>query len=224
MRYAFKPLLLLALLSSAAFAADATSALKPPPGARVAIVVFEDLECPSCAQAYPQIWQIANQTNVPVMLHDYIIPSHHWSTDAAVFARFFDEQSQQLGSDFRGYIYSNQPQVTRANLRQYVDKFASDKKVPVPFAIDADGSMKAKVLADSALGQQVGVTGTPAIFVVGNGGAATPAVQTSLENLTQSVQEMLAKSPAPAKAPSKPIPAKKTHSGRTQKQSAPGTK
>ena len=209
MRYAFKPLLLLALLSSAAFAADATSMLKPPPGARVAIVIFEDLECPSCAHAYPQVWQIANQNKVPVELRDYIIPSHHWSMDAAVFARFFDERSQQLGNDFRGYIYSNQTQITRANLRQYVDKFANDKKVPVPFAIDADGSLKSKVQADTALGQQLGIGGTPTIYVVGNGGTATPAVQTSLENLGQNVQEMLAKSPAPAKTPAKTGTAKK---------------
>jgi hypothetical protein len=29
------------------------SALKPPPGARVAIIEFEDLECPDCANANP---------------------------------------------------------------------------------------------------------------------------------------------------------------------------
>jgi protein-disulfide isomerase len=216
MKYAFKPLLLLALLSSAAFAADATSSLKPPPGARVAIVVFEDLECPSCANAYPQVWQIANQNKVSVELRDYIIPTHHWSMDAAVFARFFDEQSPDLGRDFRGYIYSNQTQITRANLRQYVNKFASDKKVPVPFVIDADGSLKQKVLADSELGRQLGIGGTPTIYVVGNGGAATPAVQSPLENLSQTVQEMLAKSPAPAKTPAKAASAKKKAAKKAQ--------
>jgi|ERR1051326_4735422 protein-disulfide isomerase len=216
MKYALKTLFLLTLFASAAFAADATSSLKPPPGARVAIVVFEDLECPSCAHAYPQVWQIANENKVPVELRDYIIPSHHWSADAAVYARFFDQHSQQLGNDFRGYIYSNQTQITRANLRQYVDKFANDKKVPVPFAIDADGSLKSKVQADTALGKELNISGTPAIYVVGNGGAATPAVQTQLDNLNQNVQEMLAKSPAPAKTPAKPATgkkkvAKKTH-------------
>jgi len=216
MRYAFKPLLLLALLSSAAFAEDASTSLKPPSGARVAIVVFEDLECPSCANAYPLIWKIANQNKVPVVLRDYIIPGHHWSLDAAVFARFFDEQSQQRGSDVRGYSYSNQTQVTRANLRQYVDKFASDKKAPVPFVIDADGSLKNKIMADTTLGQQLHIGGTPTIYVVGNGGAATPAVQSPLENLNQNVQDMLARSPEPAKTPpAKPASAKKKAAKKT---------
>ena len=29
------------------------AALKPPPGSRVAIVEFEDMECPDCARANP---------------------------------------------------------------------------------------------------------------------------------------------------------------------------
>src|SRR3984957_15758138 len=35
------------------------SALKPPPGARVAIVEFYDLECPDCARANPLLIQAA---------------------------------------------------------------------------------------------------------------------------------------------------------------------
>src|SRR5581483_3930585 len=38
------------------FAADG-SQLKPPKGASVAIHVFEDMECPHCAHAYPLVWQ-----------------------------------------------------------------------------------------------------------------------------------------------------------------------
>ena len=57
-------------LSAGAFAADA-SLLKPPPGAKVAIVMFEDLECPECARAYPMVWEAANAHKVPVVLHDF---------------------------------------------------------------------------------------------------------------------------------------------------------
>src|SRR5215467_4353261 len=112
------------------FAADG-SKLKPPPGARVAIVVFEDLECGSCAAAYPQVWAAAKAQNVPVVLHDYPLAIHPWSFDAAVYARYFDTKSQQLGNDFRGYIYKNQPQIDKQNLRQWVDKFAGDNKAPL---------------------------------------------------------------------------------------------
>ncbi|HEV8494267.1 MAG TPA: thioredoxin domain-containing protein, partial [Candidatus Angelobacter sp.] len=165
--------LALAVFPVASFGADGSS-LKPPPGAKVAIVVFEDLECPRCAFAYPQVWEAAKAHNVPVVLHDFPLSIHPWSFDAAVFARYFDTKSQKLGDDFRGYIYKNQPQIDKQNLRQYVDKFANDNKSPIPFVLDADGQLKAKVIADRDLGTQIGLQHTPTIFVIGSGGAATP--------------------------------------------------
>ena len=185
--------------SLAAPAAD-TSSLKPPPGARVAIVMFEDLECPDCARAYPMVWETAKAHKVPVVLHDFPLSQHPWSFDAAVFARFFDTKSEKLGNDFRGYIFGNQPQITKGNLRQYVEKFANDNKTPLPFAIDSDGKLKDKVIADRDLGTQIGLQHTPTIFVVGN----APAVEVQdRAQLGQIVEDMLQKSPA-AKAPAKP--------------------
>src|SRR5690242_5320556 len=102
----------LALAPAVSCAADGSS-LKPPPGARVAIVVFEDLECPTCARAYPIVWEAAKAHNVPVVLHDFPLQMHPWSFDAAVYARYFDTKSEKLGDDFRGYIYQNQPQIDK---------------------------------------------------------------------------------------------------------------
>jgi len=196
------------------FAADGSS-FKPPAGARVAIVVFEDLECPTCAAFYPQLWEAANKYKVPLLLHDWPLPRHPWSFDAAVYARYFDTKSQKLGDDFRGYIYKNQTQIDKQNLRQWVDKFASDNKAPIPFVFDPDGQLRAKVVADRDLGNQIGLQGTPTIFVVGSGGAATPAIEIAVGDfgkLGQFVEQMLQKSPAPAsdkKAAPKKTTAKK---------------
>lgn len=178
------------VLPSASFAADA-STLKPPPGAKVAIVMFEDLECPDCARAYPVVWQAAAAHKIPVVLHDFPLPRHNWSFDAAVFARFFDTKSQKLGDDFRGYIFQNQPGITPQNLRQYVQKFADDNKVPLPFAIDPEGKLKEKVKADFALGQQIGLEHTPTIFVIGQGSPTTPFVEVvDRDKLSQIIEDM----------------------------------
>jgi protein-disulfide isomerase len=216
MKSLLKSLLLSAFMifSIAAYAADGSS-LKPPPGARVAIVVFEDLECPTCARTYPMVWEAAKAHKVPVVLHDFPLAMHPWSFDAAVYARFFDTKSEKLGDDFRGYIYSNQPNITKANLRQYVEKFANDNKVPLPFAIDSDGKLKDKVIADRDLGNSMGLQHTPTIFVIGNGGPATPAVEVDqYDKLGQIVEDMLAKSPAP-KASAKPATGKKKAAKKT---------
>lgn len=191
-------------LSAGAFAADA-STLKPPPGAKVAIVMFEDLECPDCARAYPVVWEAAKAHKIPVVLHDFPLPRHNWSFDAAVYARFFDTKSEKVGDDFRGYIFQNQPNITRDNLRQYIQKFADDNKVPLPFAIDPEGKLKDKVKADYALGQQIGLEHTPTIFVIGKGSPSTPFVEVvDREKLSQIIEDMQKKAgpAAPAKAPS----------------------
>src|SRR5215467_12301850 len=90
-------------LAVASFAADASS-FKPPAGSKVAIVVFEDLECPDCARAYPVVWEAARAHKIPVVLHDFPLPKHPWSFDAAIWARYFDTKSEKLGNDFRGYM------------------------------------------------------------------------------------------------------------------------
>ncbi|HKF23416.1 MAG TPA: thioredoxin domain-containing protein [Candidatus Angelobacter sp.] len=183
-------------LAVASFAADASS-LKPPPGAKVAIVIFEDLECPDCARAYPVVWEAAKAHNIPVVLHDFPLPKHPWSFDAAVWARYFDTKSEKLGDDFRGYIYNNQPQISRENLQQYVQKFADENKVPLPFAPDPEGKLKAKVQADYSLGQKIGLEHTPTIFVVGNGGPSTPFVEVvDRAQLGQIIEDMQRKAAA----------------------------
>jgi len=195
-------LLTILSLASLGFAADG-SLLKPPAGANVAVVVFEDLECPSCAHAYPVIWAVANSVKVPVVLHDFPLSKHPWSYKAAVIARFFDTKSQTLGNDFRGYIYRSQSAITLDNLQQFVQKFADDNHVPLPFSIDPQGLLKAKVDEDSKLGDRCGLSQTPTIFVVGGTQASSSFVEvTDLTKLTQTVQEMQKKFPAPAPRPS----------------------
>ncbi len=194
-----KTLVVFAVLALAlsAFAADGSS-LKPPPGAKVAVVVFEDLQCPDCARAYP------------VVLHDFPLPRHNWSFRAAVLARYFDTKSQKLGDDYRGYIYKNQQQIVdEATLQNFTQKFADDVKVPLPFAIDPDGKLTDKVKEDRLLGQKIGLEHTPTIFVVANGATASPFVEVvDRDQLSQIIEDMQKKA-GPA-APAKSAPTKKS--------------
>jgi protein-disulfide isomerase len=190
-------------LAAASFAADG-STLKPPPGAKVAIVMFEDLQCPDCARAYPVVWETANAHKVPVVLHDFPLPMHNWSFEAAIYARFFDTRSKKLGDDFRGYIFQNQPNITPQNLRQYVQKFADDNKVPLPFVVDPDGKLKAEILTDKDLGTRVGLQHTPTIFVVANGGPPTPYTEVNDRSQLSQIIEDMEKKAGPVATPAKP--------------------
>ena len=181
-------------------AADGSS-FKPPAGARVAIVIFEDLECPSCAAAYPKIWDAANARRIPVLLHDFPLgPKHPWSLKAAVWARFFDTKSEKLGIEFRSYIFGNQNAINPGNLRQYVQKFADDNHVPLPFAEDPGDKLLAKVNADHDLGMKIGVSETPTIFVVSNKEAVQVLQFDQLNQLIDDVQKRAGPPPAAPKS------------------------
>jgi len=151
------------------------AALKPPAGARVAIVEFEDMECPDCAAANPVVKEAAAHYHIPWIRHDFPLPFHAWSFQAAVYARWFDTKSKQIGDDYRDYIFANQISIeSPAMLMQWTEKFAQAHNIALPFAVDPQGKLTAEVKADYALGQQIGIEHTPTIWVVTNGSHDAP--------------------------------------------------
>ncbi|MGB6193892.1 MAG: thioredoxin domain-containing protein [Terracidiphilus sp.] len=154
------------------------SALKPPPGARVAIVEFEDMECPDCARANPLLKEAAANYKIPWVRHDFPLPFHAWSTQAAINARWFDTKSKKLGDEYRDAVFANQPSIVDlSGLRQFTEKFAADRKIQLPFAIDPQGKLAAEVKADYALGQRIGIEHTPTIWVVTANSKGAPFVE-----------------------------------------------
>src|ERR1700756_2571887 len=96
--------------------ADKAAALRPPAGSKVAVVVFEDLQCPDCARAAPLVKEVANVEKVPVVRHDFPLPMHNYSRQAAIIARYFDTKSKKLGDEWRDYVFANQSAFTPENL------------------------------------------------------------------------------------------------------------
>jgi protein-disulfide isomerase len=166
----------LALACLASTAQD-TSALRPPKGAQIALVVFEDLQCPKCRQDAPLVKQAGETYKIPVVHHDFPLPMHNWSYDAAIMARYFDSQSKQLGIEFREYIFQHQPEITPQTLRAFAERFAGDHKVSLPFVLDPQGKLAAEVNADRDLGKRVGIEHTPTIYVVSAKSQGKPFVE-----------------------------------------------
>jgi protein-disulfide isomerase len=198
--------LCLLLLAGVAAAEVNGSVLKPPAGASVAIVVFEDLECPSCALAAPQLEEAAKYYKVPLIIHDFPLPQHPWAMDAAVMARYIEDARGRAVSDaFRDYIYQNQNYVTKDNLRQYAEKFAGSQspKLDLPFMLDPKGEIKAKIQADKDLGAKIGLEETPTVIIVSTKGWKAVKPITDLYITIQQMQKEAGPPPAAAKAPAK---------------------
>lgn len=157
-----------------------TAPLRPPAGARVAIVEWEDLECPDCAHANPVLLEAARRYHVPLVRHDFPLPlpSHVWAFQAAVDARWFDTQSQTLGDAFRDALFAAQPTILDENeLQSFASRFAEQHQLRFPAAVDADGKLAALVKADIALGKTIGIRHTPTVWVVTNQKTSTPFVE-----------------------------------------------
>jgi protein-disulfide isomerase len=143
--------------------------LRPPAGSKIAVVVFEDLECPQCSRTQPLVDEAKKEYKIPVVIYDFPLPQHQWSYEAAVMAHYFRSKSTKtnnLEAAFRDYIYQNQPAITAQNLRAYAEKFAQQHKVTFPFAIDPTGKFAAEVKADRDKGTTVGINHTPTVYVV----------------------------------------------------------
>jgi protein-disulfide isomerase len=170
---------------------DAYFVLRPPKGAKVAIVVFEDLQCPMCAQVAPLLDRAGQQYNIPVIRHDFPLPKHSWSYNAAVIARFFDTHSQKLGDEFRDQVFAHQLEITPGNLHGFAERFGADHKVDLPFMIDPQGKLAAEVNADRDLGNRIGINHTPTVYVVTNKNSSQPYVEvTDTSQLFQTIDRM----------------------------------
>jgi protein-disulfide isomerase len=178
------------LLNSLALSQD-PALLRPPKGATVALIVFEDLQCPKCRTDSPLEEQAAKAHKIPLVRHDFPLPMHNWSFNAAVIARYFDTQTKDLGNQFRDYIFQHQPEITPDTLQSFAQRFSAEHKVDLPFVVDPQGKFAAQVNADKDLGRKINIQHTPTIFVVSSRNPARPFVEvTDTTKLFQLIEAM----------------------------------
>ena len=186
----------LALGASMSQAQQKAAVLKPPAGAHVAIFEFADMECPMCGRENPVLKEAAAKYHVPWLRHDFPLSMHPWSFQAAVNARWFDEQPKHLGNEYRDAVFANQASIeTKDDLHQFTEKFAQQHGVALPFLIDPQAKLEGEVRADTALGDRLGVHQTPTVWVVtdGSGGAAPYTEVTDFNKLYTMLDEAVAR-------------------------------
>src|SRR5260370_21405683 len=100
------------LVVPALASAGDTSMLRPPKGSKVALVVFEDYQCPDCSRAAPLLHEAAKKYNIPLVQYDFPLPMHNCSFQASVNALYFDTKSKKLDDDYRLFSFANHPHIT----------------------------------------------------------------------------------------------------------------
>jgi protein-disulfide isomerase len=186
------------------------AALKPPAGFRVALIEFEDMECPDCARANPLLKEAAAKYKIPLVRHDFPLPMHAWSFNAAVNARWFDTHSKAMGDEYRDLVFANQSSIVSPDvLLQFTQKFAASHGLALPFAVDPQGKLTELVKADYALGQRIGIEHTPTIWVVTAHSKGAPFVEVvDRSKLFQLIDQAFADTGSAKPASAKPASAK----------------
>lgn len=151
-----------------------TSALKLPSDASkgVAIYEFEDLECPACARAFPIVHAAVDKYQIPLIRRDFPLLMHVWSRDAAITARYLqDKVSPSLAEQFRRDVFANQTSIaSKDDLANFTRRWFQNHGQQMPFVMDPSGRFAAEVQADYTLGERIGLSHTPTIFVLTKNG------------------------------------------------------
>ncbi len=139
--------------------------------APVTIVEFSDLECPHCKAAQPVIDRlVADEPGVRLVFQHFPLENlHPWAFKAATFAQCVAQRKPRTFWIFIRSVFDGQLDITEAN--------AGDKLKELVKAAGLDGdtiagcagsdATKADVWASTELGKQLGVTGTPTVFING---------------------------------------------------------
>ena len=145
-----------------------TSLLKPPAGSRVAIIEFEDLECPACARAFPMVHAAADHYKIPLIRRDFPLKMHQWSFDAAVIARYLqDKVNPGIAEEYRRAVFAAQTSIaSKDDLRNFTQRFFQAHGSAMPFVVDPQGTLAKEVQTDELLGERIGLSQTPTIWVV----------------------------------------------------------
>ena len=141
-------------------------------GSPVRVVIYEDLQCPDCADFRVMLdKKLLPRYGAKVAFEhrDFPLPKHKWARPAAVAARLFQQQSAALGVLWRRETMRDQAQITAETFPAYLGLFAKRNGIDPAQAAAAlhDPALEALVEKDYADGVARGIAHTPTALVNG---------------------------------------------------------
>ena len=136
----------------------------------VTIVEFSDLQCPHCKDAQPVLDKLlTEEPNARFVFQNFPLPSHNWAGKAANYADCVGRSSNDAFWKFVQGTFDAQSTITEANADEKLTAIADTAGVKGSemAACAAKPDTKTRVERSVALGQAVGVTGTPTVFING---------------------------------------------------------
>lgn len=143
---------------------------KGPAKATATIVEFSDLQCPHCKDAQPTVDKLlAEEPNARFVFQQFPLPMHNWAFKAAGYADCIGRASNDAFWKFVEGAYAEQANITESNADEKLADIAdkSGVKGSEMAACAVKSETKTRIDQSIALGQAVGVSGTPTLFING---------------------------------------------------------
>lgn len=188
------------------------------PAAKVTIVNFDDLECPFCARMHQELFPatIDHYKDLVRIVYkdDPLTDLHPWAMHAAVDANCLAAQSGNVYWTYVDYLHGHGEEITGSDheLAKSVaalDRIAGQEATLAKLDQTALNACIAKqdqtqILASAKLAEDLGIDGTPAVFVNGEkvSGGAVPEDElwTVIDRALRAAGEQPPPAPAPAPA------------------------
>jgi len=148
----------------------ATGPSRGPADAAVTLVEFSDLQCPHCKAAQPVLDRVLTEMpNVRLIFENFPLPMHPWADEAASLGYCVAQQNQDAFWKYAQSVYDAQAEITGANAEQKLSALATAAGADAAKAAQCSKSPQAFLAVNSSvqLGKQLGVTGTPSVFING---------------------------------------------------------
>lgn len=157
------------------------------PDAKVTIVEFSDFQCPFCARGAQSLEEVLSKhkSDVKVVFKNFPLNFHPWAKPAAIAAHCAGAQKGEAFWTLHDAYFKNQGQISPENVVTKSKEFLAGSGIDMAKWSSCAGDTNseqykaaaAAVDADMALGERLGVSGTPAFFINGRvlSGAQPPA-------------------------------------------------
>jgi protein-disulfide isomerase len=150
--------------------AHANGPSKGPADASLTIVEFSDLQCPHCKAAQPVVDRLlADNPNARFVFQNFPLSIHNWAMKAAEWADCIGRENNDAFWKFVSGVYQAQDRITAENADTELQNLAGNSGANAQTAktCAADPGTKTRVDQSLALGKEVGITGTPTVYLNG---------------------------------------------------------
>jgi protein-disulfide isomerase len=151
-------------------AQDAKGPVQGNANAPVEIVEFSDLQCPHCKRAMPIVEKLISESpDARLVFEQFPLPMHNWAERAAGYADCIGRKSADQFWKFTKEVFDQQEQITAENAQQKLSAIATDAGADAAATATCADSpeTKARIIQQYQLGADVGVTGTPTLYING---------------------------------------------------------